>query len=243
MIDNPKWKPNESAVQCLNIVKFQKMVNEKFSLTIDNYQQLHSFSIERTGEFWQSVVDYCEIDFIKPATNIVEFGKHKIDTKWFIGATLNYAQNILKHRNNKIAIEFENEKGELNTITYNELYSKVAKLQYFLKQKGIVKGDVVAGFLPNIIETIVAMLATTSLGAIWTSTSPDFGFEGVVDRFGQVEAKIMFVTDGYFYNGKTHDCMHKAKVIADKINSIQQVVVINFSNIYDEKEQNDQFIT
>ncbi len=149
-------------------------------------------------------------------------GKHKIDTEWFIGGKLNYAQNILKHRSDRTAIMFENEKGKQTSITYNELYCEVAKLQLFLKQQNIQKGDVVAGFLPNIPETIIAMLATTSLGAVWTSTSPDFGFEGVVDRFGKVKAKIMFVADGYYYNGKIHDCLQKAKIIADKIPSIDK---------------------
>ncbi len=226
----PIWKPNTSTIENLNISQFQAFINQKFSKNMKNHQQLHQFSIENAADFWQSIVDFCAIEFIQPATNVVEYGQHKIDTNWFIGGKLNYAQNILKHRNDKISIEFENEKGDLISITYNELYKQVARLQFFLKQQGIVKGDVVAGFLPNIIETIVAMLATTSLGAIWTSTSPDFGFEGVVDRFGQVEAKIMFVVDGYYYNGKTHDCLEKAKIIAEKIPSIKKVVVINFTS-------------
>jgi len=225
----PIWKPNKSQICDLNISNFQNHINQSFNKHINGYQQLHKFSVDETDDFWQSIVDFCEVDFIKPATQIVKYGEHKIDTEWFIGSTLNYAQNILKYSSDKIAIEFVNEKGELTAISYNQLYKNVAQLQHFLKDQGIVKGDVIAGFLPNIIETIVAMLATTSLGAIWTSTSPDFGFEGVVDRFGQVEAKIMFVADGYYYNGKPHSCIEKAKVIADKIESIQKVVVINFT--------------
>ncbi len=225
----PIWKPNTSTIENLNISQFQAHINRNFSKNTKNHQQLHQFSIDNTAEFWQSIVDFCAVEFIQPATKIVEYGQHKIDTNWFVGGKLNYAQNILKHRNDKIAIQFENEKNDLTSVTYNELYKQVAQLQFYLKQQGIVKGDVVAGFLPNMIETIVAMLATTSLGAVWTSTSPDFGFEGVVDRFGQVEAKIMFVADGYYYNGKTHDCLEKAKIIAEKIPSIEKVVVINFT--------------
>ncbi|MBL4661186.1 MAG: AMP-binding protein, partial [Alcanivoracaceae bacterium] len=197
------WNPNQLSIEKLKITQFQQHLNQKFSLNISNYQQLHQFSINETEKFWQEMVVFCDVDFIQAATETVAYGKHMIDTDWFINGTLNYAQNILKYRSDKIAIEFENEQGVISSISYEQLYSKVAKLQFFLIQQGINKGDRVAGFLPNVIETIIAMLATTSLGAVWTSTSPDFGFEGVIDRFGQVEAKILFITDGYFYNGKT----------------------------------------
>ncbi|MCF6317707.1 MAG: acetoacetate--CoA ligase [Proteobacteria bacterium] len=229
------WNPSSSSIKALNVVKFQSFINKKYSKTIQDYSQLHDFSVNETENFWQSVVEFCGVDFLQAASEVVEtievckIGKHKIETEWFIGEKLNYAQNILKYRSDRVAIMFENEKGAKTSITYKELYHRVAKLQLFLKQQNINKGDVVAGFLPNIPETIIAMLATTSLGAIWTSTSPDFGFEGVVDRFGQVEAKIMFVADGYYYNGKTHDCLQKAKSIADKIPSIERIVVINFT--------------
>ncbi len=223
------WQIDPSLMSNLNSVKFQQYINNRFNYSINNYQQLHQFSVTETSKFWQSIVDFCGINFIHPATNVVKSGKHKIDTEWFINGTLNYAQNILKYRNDKTAIIFENETGEQSNLSYNQLYRQVAKLHHFLKTKGISKGDVVAGFLPNCTEAIIAMLATTSLGAIWTSTSPDFGFEGVVDRFGQVEAKIMFVANSYYYNGKTHDCIEKAEIIARQIEPIQHVVVINFT--------------
>ena len=224
------WNPSQSSIEKLQITQFQQHLNQKFSLNISNYQQLHQFSIDETEKFWQEMVSFCDIDFIQAATETVSYDKHMIDTDWFINGRLNYAQNILKYRSDKIAITFENEQGAMTSISYNQLYNKVAKLQLFLRQQGINKGDRVAGFLPNIIETIITMLATTSLGAVWTSTSPDFGFEGVIDRFGQVEAKILFITDGYYYNGKTHDCIEKAKIISRKIDSIQTTVVVPFVN-------------
>ncbi len=237
----PIWQAKDNLKTSFNISKFQNYINSKFSLSIHNYQQLHQFSVDETTKFWQSIVEFCGIDFIQQSSLVVDYGEHKIDTSWFAGGTLNYAQNILKYRSDKTAINFEDETGKQTTISYNELYAQVAKLQHFLSKQGIQKNDVVAGFLPNIIETVVAMLATASLGAIWTSTSPDFGFEGVVDRFGQVQAKLMFVTDGYYYNGKTHDCLEKAKIINDKINSIEKVVVINFTD--SELELKDDFIS
>lgn len=233
------WTP--SKLESLNMIKFQNYINKSNEYSIKDYQQLHQFSVNETALFWQSIVEFCNIDFVQPSTQIVKYGEHKIDTNWFVGGKLNYAGNILKHRSDKTAITFENEKGEKTSISYNQLYQKVAQAQHFLISQGIKKDDVVAGFLPNIIETIIAMLATTSLGAIWTSTSPDFGFEGVVDRFGQVQAKLMFVTDGYYYNGKTHDCLEKAKIITDKIDSIEKVVVINFTG--SKLELKDDFIS
>ena len=237
------WKPDVSTIDGLNINLFRKYINQKYALKINGYQQLHQFSINQTEIFWQAIVDFCQIDFIDPASSVVKHGNHLIESDWFIDGKLNYAQNILKHQTDKIAIEFENEKGELRSISYNQLYIKVAQFQYFLKGENIKKNDVVAGFLPNIIETIIAMLATTSLGAIWTSTSPDFGFEGVIDRFGQVEAKILLTTDGYFYNGKTHDCIEKAKVIAKQIDSIQKIVVIPFASLDWQKTTDENFVS
>ncbi|MFK8010566.1 MAG: acetoacetate--CoA ligase [Marinicellaceae bacterium] len=235
----PIWKPNKLSFDSLNINQFRTVVNDTFGFNLKDYQQLHRFSIDNPEIFWPALVEFCDISFLKKPEHIVHQKKHKIDTDWFVGGELNYAENILKHRSQKTAIMSQNEQGKTVSLSYDQLYQKVAKLQRFLIESGIKKGDVIAGFLPNISETIIAMLATTSLGAIWTSTSPDFGFEGVVDRFGQVEAKIMFVTNGYFYNGKTHDCLEKAQIIADKIESIQQVVVINFT---EKPWQNNNFV-
>ncbi len=231
MSNQPIWNPSQSLIDSLNMTKFKQFINLEFGLNIEDHQQLHQFSIDETAKFWQAIVDFCDIDFIQPATQAVKYGKHKIDTQWFVDGKLNYAQNILKHRGNNTAIKFESEIGDVGSITYDQLYSQVGKLQNHLKLQGIKKGDVVAGFLPNITETIVAMLATTSLGAIWTSTSPDFGFEGVIDRFGQVGAKIMLVSNAYCYNSKVHDCLEKAEVIVNKIPSIKQVIVIDFVSI------------
>ncbi len=241
----PIWKPKDSQLNSLNITKFQNFINSKYHRSLQDYQQLHQFSVEKTAEFWQSIVEFCEIDFIETPTpaleNVIIKAQHKIATQWFVGSKLNYAANILKHNNNKTAITFENEAGKKSQLSYQQLYHRVAQLQHFLIQQGIKKGDVVAGFLPNTTETIIAMLATTALGAIWTSTSPDFGFEGVVDRFGQVNAKLMFVADGYFYNGKTHDCLQKAEHIFAKIDSIEKVVVIDF--VASNTKLNDNFIS
>ncbi len=227
MSKQPIWKPSNT--ENLLIEKFRNQINNYYELNLENYQDLHQFSIEKQAHFWDSVSEFCDIEWIRGYDDVVEYGEHQLDTKWFINGQLNYAQNVLRYRNDKIAIAFENEKGDLQTITYNELYNKVAKLQQFLIEQGIEKGDRVGGFLPNMPEAIIAMLATTSLGAIWTSTSPDFGFEGVVDRFGQVEAKVMFVTDGYYYNGKSHDCLEKSKIIFSKIETVQTCVVIGFA--------------
>ncbi len=153
------WTP--SKLESLNMIKFQNYINKSNEYSIKDYQQLHQFSVNETALFWQSIVEFCNIDFVQPSTQIVKYGEHKIDTNWFVGGKLNYAGNILKHRSDKIAITFENEKGIKTSISYNKLYQQVAKLQHFLITQGIKKDDVVAGFLPNIIQTVIAMLATT----------------------------------------------------------------------------------
>ena len=243
MTNQAIWKPDPAKFDNLNINQFKQLVNDKYKLTLTDYQQLHQFSINHADRFWQTLVEYCNIDFNQPATQIVKYGTHMIDTQWFIGGKLNYAHNILKHRSQKTAITFENEQGQLSTLSYEQLYQQVAKLQHFLQTQGIQKGDRVAGFLPNMTETIVAMLATTALGAVWTSTSPDFGFDGVIDRFGQVEAKLLLVTDAYYYNGKIHDCIDKAVIIANKIPSIKTTVVIDFAKTTWQDRVDDTFVS
>ena len=145
---------------------------------------------------------------------------------WFEGARLNYAENLLRNRSDKVALISRLENGSRKTLSYHQLYQQVSECAAGLRQLGVVSGDRVAGFMPNIPETIVAMLATASIGAIWSSCSPDFGINGVMDRFGQIEPKVLFGCEGYFYNGKTIDSLPRLKEICSKIDSIVQLVVV-----------------
>ena len=149
--------------------------------------------------------------------------------KWFDGATLNFTENLLRYRDDKIAIHFYGEDGTQSSLSYRELHDQVSRLARSMREMGIVKNDRVAGFMPNIPETIITMLATASIGAIWSSCSPDFGIKGVLDRFQQIEPKLIFAADGYLYNGKTIDCLFRLKKILVDLPSIKKTIIVPFA--------------
>ena len=152
-----------------------------------------------------------------------------LKSRWFVGAELNFAENLLRFRDDQTALIFKGETTAPIYLSYAELYDQVARLAKTLRLMGVTVGDRVVGFMPNLIETVVAMLATTSIGAIWSSCSPDFGIKGVLDRFGQIQPKVLFVADGYFYNGKSHDSLEKVADIIQKIPMIERVVVVPYT--------------
>ncbi|WP_395374905.1 acetoacetate--CoA ligase [Marinicella sp. W31] len=223
------WQPNQQRIETTELTRFMHSINQEHGLEINDYQQLHAYSTENIGAFWQDLIDFCSVIYHTPASQPFLTGDHMVDTEWFPGMQINFAENLLRRKDQAIAIVFENEAGEVTEISYLELYQKVSQLQQKMRDLGIVAGDRVAGFLPNLPETIIAMLATTSLGAVWSSTSPDFGINGVVDRFGQIQPKLLFTTDGYFYNGKTFDLSEKIEKISVQLTDLQQVVVIPFT--------------
>jgi len=150
--------------------------------------------------------------------------------RWFVGSRLNFAENLLRYRDNQPALVFWGENGTKRSITYAELYEQVARLARSLGELGVQTGDRVTGFMPNLPETVAAMLAAASLGAIWSSCSPDFGIDGVMDRFGQIQPKVLFAADGYFYNGKTHDSLQRTREVAEQIPTIEKVVVVPYAS-------------
>jgi acetoacetyl-CoA synthetase len=149
--------------------------------------------------------------------------------KWFSGARLNYAENLLRFRDNKIALVFQGEDQHVRSLTYAELYDAVARLAHALREAGVVPGDRVAGFMPNMPEAVIAMLATASIGAIWSSSSPDFGIKGVLDRFSQIKPKVLFAANGYGYNGKTFNSLEKLESILNELPGVEKVVVVPFT--------------
>ena len=205
-------------------------INQQFGTTHENYGDLYRWSVSQSADFWAFLVDYQAIRFYQPARQVFTPAEELSDTRWFDGATLNYAEHLLRSRDHLTALIFCREDGERRTISHAELYLQVAKATRSMKDAGIQCGERVAGLMPNCIETVVMMLATTSLGAIWSSCSPDFGVSGILDRFGQIEPKLLIATDGYFYNGKTIDTLPHAQALNDQISSIEQVVMIPFLN-------------
>jgi acetoacetyl-CoA synthetase len=223
----PLWRPSQDRIARSALTAFSAFVNERFpELDVSTYQALHHWSITATDDFWRCIWDYCEVIASEQSDVVVRDADKMPGASWFPDARLNFAENLLRRRGAATALVSLLENGTRKETTFDELYAQVAAIAAALKARGIESGDRVAGFMPNITEAVVAMLAATSLGAVWTSCSPDFGFQGVMDRFGQVKPKVLFAADGYYYNGKAHDSLGKVRQIAEEIDSLEQVVIV-----------------
>jgi len=222
------WTPSQDQILNSNLKRFENFVSRKLGKEFKSYQELHEFSIS-TPEFWRLLIEYCEVigDWQGP----VYEGENIITAKWFPKSRLNFAENMLKNRSQDTALVFRCENRIFENVTFTELYDQVSKVAQHLGALGVKKGDRVAGFLPNFIGSIVAMLATVSVGAIWSSCSPDFGEQGVIDRFGQIEPKVLFCVDGYFYNGRSHNCLRKIKSFSAKLPTVKQVVMFDYASL------------
>jgi len=229
-MSNIVWKPQDYHFKSSNIAKFISHINEKFLLEIDQYDQLYEWSINNPSIFWDNISKFCDINFSHQPKNILERHESFIGSKWFEGATLNFAENLLKHKDGSLAIEYFCEDKIKGKITYKELHEQVRVCYLHLKSLGVKKGDRVAGYLPNIPQTIIAMLATSALGAVWSSCSPDFGIRGVLDRFEQINPKVLFVADGYFYKGKKIDLTSNILEIQSSLSSLKETICINIVN-------------
>lgn len=226
---NPLWTPSPERVRNSNIMSFIDKVNKSFTLGITGYHELYQWSIDNREDFWKSVWEFGGVISSRTWDTVLEDKPGMLGAKWFVGSRLNFAENLLRFRDDHTAIVFKGEGLEPSRMSYAELYDQVARLASSLRKAGVTVGDRVAGYVPNITETIVAMLATTSIGAVWSSCSPDFGVKGVMDRFGQIEPKILFTANGYFYNGKSHDSLSRIVDIVKQAPSIQKVVVIPYT--------------
>jgi acetoacetyl-CoA synthetase len=225
--EQPLWQPSRERIARSQLTQFVSFLEARFpDAEVSDYQALHHWSITATEDFWHSIWDYCDVISSQSSEVVVTDLDQMPGASWFPDARLNFAENLLRRRGDSTAIVSLLENGARSEVSFDGLYAQVAALSAALKARGVVAGDRVAGFMPNISETVVAILATSSLGAVWTSCSPDFGFQGVMDRFGQVRPKILFATDGYYYNGKAHSSLEKVRQIAQEIDSLEQVVVV-----------------
>jgi acetoacetyl-CoA synthetase len=220
------WTPSDAKIAKANMTRFIHSVNEKYGTSLCDYQGLYQWSIENIPDFWAAMWEFAEIRASRRYDRVVDDLAKMPGATWFIGAELNFAENLLRFRDDRIALISYREKGEPVRLTYAQLYDRVARLAHALKKVGVVKGDRVGGFMPNIAETIIAMLASVSLGAIWSSSSPDFGIKGVLDRFGQIKPKVLFTADGYGYNGKSFDSLERVAGILKELPSTKTVVVV-----------------
>ncbi|MFW5705681.1 MAG: acetoacetate--CoA ligase [Bacteroidota bacterium] len=230
MTKNVLWSPDETKMKQTQMFEFLHLINKKYSLKEAGYPALHHWSVEHPGDFWGEFWDYSGILYSAAFSQVVDDPHKMPGARWFEGAKLNFAENLLQHRGDKTAIIFRGENGTERRLSRDDLYLETARIAGGLKKLGVKKGDRVAGFMPNIPETVIAMLATASIGAIWSSSSPDFGIKGVLDRFSQIEPKVVFSADGYFYNGRQFDSQEKLRGIIDELPSVKEVVLVDFSD-------------
>lgn len=223
------WTPTQDQIEASQMDAFRKQINARYNLSLNDYHELHQWSVTHITDFWKAIWGFMSIEFSSDYTQVVDDETKMPGAKWFEGAQFNFAENLLRIRSDKPAIQFKGEGQPVRTLSYIELFSEVENLASALRKMGVQKGDRVVGFMPNMPETIIAMLATTSIGAIWSSSSPDFGIKGVLDRFTQIEPKVLFAADGYFYNGKPFDSLQKLKSILVELPTIERVVITPYT--------------
>ena len=223
------WEPPEERIKNSNMYRFMMLINEKYGKNFAEYGALYQWSVENISDFWASMWEFAEIKASRPYYEVVDDLSKMPGAKWFSGAELNFAENLLRFRDDRVALIFKAEDRESRRMTYAELYDEVARVAMSLKEAGVGAGDRVAGFMPNMPEAIVAMLAAASLGATWSSCSPDFGIKGVLDRFGQIKPKILFTANGYWFKGQKLDSLERISNILKELPSIKKVVVVPYT--------------
>jgi len=223
------WKPSEEQIKQSNMYRFMNLVNEKYKTDFSEYAPLYAWSIANIPEFWETMWKFADIIASAPYDHVVDDPGKMPGAKWFSGARLNFAENLLRYRDDRIALIFKGEGQPSVKMTYAELYDEVARLAKSLKAAGVTAGDRVVGFMPNMPAAMIAMLAATSMGAAWSSCSPDFGIKGVLDRFGQIRPKILFTANGYSFKGKKLDSLERIADILKALPSIEKVIVVPYT--------------
>ncbi len=223
------WQPSEDYIKQTNMYAFMNQINERYNKNFTKYSQLYQWSIDYIPEFWSNMWDFGQVIASKPYENVVDDPTKMPGAKWFSGARLNFAENLLRYKDDQTALIFKGEGQDSIRITYQALYDEVGRVAKSLKDAGVQIGDRVVGFMPNMPESIIAMLAAVSLGASWSSCSPDFGIKGVLDRFGQIKPKVLFTANGYFFKGKPIDSLGRISNILEQLPSIERVVVVPYT--------------
>ncbi|HKY55258.1 MAG TPA: AMP-binding protein, partial [Anaerolineales bacterium] len=223
------WTPSEERVQQANITRFIEKINARNNLNLGSYPELYQWSVETIPDFWAEVWDFAEIKASQPFDGVVTDLSVFPGAKWFPGVRLNFAENLLRYRDDQLAFIFKGETEISKRMTYAELYDSVARFARSLREEGVGVGDRVVGYMPNMIETAIAMLAATSLGATWSSCATDIGPAAAIERLGQVEPKVLITADGYFYKGKSFDTLGHAAEVADGIPSLKKVILVSYT--------------
>ena len=225
------WRPDSNRVTNSKLMHYMTWLKSKKNLDFEGYQDLWQWSVDKHEEFWKSVWEYFNVGKTNGYANVLN-GSSIYESKWFDGTKVNYTERVFAKRDNDTAIIAINEECQKRTISYEELYVQVANLASYMKSVGLTKGDRVAAYIPNSLESVVAFLATASIGAIWSSCSPEFGVNSVVQRFGQIEPKILIASDGYRYAGKNNDRTKEVNQLIEKIPSIKHTILVENIGCY-----------
>ena len=224
----PLWKPSENQVGNANITRFIEYVNGKQGTKLKTYQDLYAWSVESIPEFWARMWEFADVKASRGYDRVVDDLGKMPGARWFTGARLNFAENLLRYRDDRLAFVFKGETQKYSRMSYRELYTTVARLAKSLRELGVKPGDRVAGYMPNMMETAIAMLAATSVGAVWSSCATDIGSQAALDRLGQIEPNVLFTVNGYYYKGKVFSSLGNAAEVAKGIPSLKKVVVVSY---------------
>ena len=230
MIDRtPLWKPSKARIAAANLTAFRHSAERRWGVECADYDALHRWSVTHPEQFWTTLWDFAGVVAEKRGERVLADANKMPGAKWFPDARLNFAENLLRSHDTADALVFWGEDKVKGRASHAELYRAVAQTAWALRDMGVGRGDRVAAYLPNLPAAVVAMLATASIGAIFSSASPDFGVQGVLDRFGQIAPKVLFACDGYYYNGKVIDCLGKVAEIAARMPSLERVVIVPYA--------------
>ncbi len=229
-MDRLLWQPSQDRILKTNMYRFIQFINERHGKNFSDYSALYQWSVDNIADFWAAIWDFADIRASQPYTEVIDDATKMPGAKWFGGARLNFAENLLRYRDDRVALVFKGEDQNTVRITYAQLYDEVARVAKALRDMGVSVGDRVVGFMPNMPQTTIAMLAATSIGATWSSCSPDFGIKGVLDRFGQIKPKVIFTANGYFFKGKKLDSLERIANILKNLPSIEKVVVVPYTD-------------
>ncbi len=225
--DAPQWSPPPDRIARARLTAFMRHVASGWNVSVPDYPSLYQFSVERPDAFWKSVWDFCGVRG-EPGDRVVIDLDQMPGARFFPDARLNFTENVLRQTGDGAALIFNGEGQRHRTVSHAELRADVARFAAALRARGITAGDRVAGYVPNMPEAIVAALGAAAVGAVWSSCSPDFGVQGVLDRFGQIEPRVLVAADGYFYAGKTHDLRQKVASVVEQLPSVEHVVIIAY---------------
>jgi len=226
----PLWKPSKEQIKNANVTRFIEYINKKQGKKLGDYFDLLKWSMENIPDFWARVWEFSDIKASRGYDQVVDDLRKFPGAKWFSGAKLNFAENLLRYRDDRLAFIFKGEDRKSAKMTYAELYHIVARLAKSLREMGVAPGDRVAAYMPNLMETAIAMLAATSIGGVWSSCATDIGAQAALDRLGQIEPKVLFTVDGYFYKGKQFSSLENASEIVKGIPSLEKVVVVPYTS-------------